>query len=216
MDLKEISSALAVALTFTLFVPYIRGILNGSLRPHYFSWLIWGGGTLTVAFAQLAGGAGIGAWPIGVSGLITIYIAVLAYRRRSYTVVTRADWMFLLAAASAFPAWYASADPLWAVVILTAADLIGFGPTIRRAYAQPYEESLHFFALGALRNLLVVVALEEYSVTTVLFPAAVGIACLLLALLLALRRRLLAPSTMNGRSAAGRDPVAPGRLDPQD
>jgi hypothetical protein len=46
-----------------------------------------------------------------------------------------------------------------------------------------------FFAMGAVRNSLVILALEHYSVTTVLFPAAVGAGCIAFVALLAWRRR---------------------------
>ena len=189
---KELLSGAAIALTFVLFVPYIRGIWRGTIRPHVLSWLIWGLGTFIVFLAQLAGHGGVGAWPIGVSALITLYIALLAYVKRGDLKVTRTDWAFFVAAVSALPLWFATSDPVWAILLLTLADLIGFGPTVRKAYDHPHEESLLFFSLGAVRNLLVVLALEHYSMTTVLFPAAIGLACLLLSLMLALRRRAIA------------------------
>jgi hypothetical protein len=189
---KELLSAIAIALTFALFFPYIRSIQRGETKPHVFSWVIWGLGTLIVAFAQLAGRGGLGAWVIGVSGLITIYIALLAYLKRGDTFITPTDWAFLGAALCALPCWFLTSDPLWAVVTLTLVDLLGFGPTIRKAYARPHDESVSFFALAAVRNLLVILALEHYSLTTVLFPAAVGLACLCLALLLTYWRYSLA------------------------
>lgn len=190
---KEILSAAAVVLTFALFVPYIRNILNGSIRPHVFSWIVWGLGTFSVFLAQLAGHAGIGAWPIGVSGVISFGIALLAWLKRGDTVITRSDWAFLAAALSAFPAWLLTDNPLWAVVILTFADLAGFGPTVRKGWGYPHQESALFFGLVALRNLLVVLALEYYSLTTALFPAAVGLAGLLVCAMLVIRRRTLLP-----------------------
>jgi hypothetical protein len=42
LPIKELLSAVAIALTFALFVPYVRGILRGDLKPHVFSWVIWG------------------------------------------------------------------------------------------------------------------------------------------------------------------------------
>lgn len=102
-------------------------------------------GTLTVFFAQLAGQGGIGAWPIGVSGVITSYIALLAYLQRADTHITRADWLFFFAALSALPFWFFTSNPLWAVVSLTVVDVLGFGPTVRKAYRHPHEESAKFF-----------------------------------------------------------------------
>ena len=189
MPYKELLSGLAIALTLIAFIPYIRLILNETIKPHVFSWVIWGVTTFVVFLAQLDANAGVGAWPIGVSGCITIFIAVLAYLKRADISITRIDWLFFISALSSLPFWYFTSDPLWAVIILTLVDLLGFGPTIRKAYFQPHSESLLFFSLFATRNMLVVLALESYSWTTVLFPAAIAIACLLLITLIAYRRQ---------------------------
>ena len=206
--LKEAASAVAFALTFALFIPYIRSIRRGETVPHVFSWVVWTFGTFVVFAAQLAGGAGIGAWPIGLSACITGYVALLAYRLRADVRIDGHDWVLFTLAVLALPAWALAADPLWAVIFLTTADLLGFGPTLRKAYVRPFEEHLGFFAIGGLRNAFVIVALEHYSLTTALFPAAVGLACLLVALFIALRRAGMR------RAGLGRRVDAGGSLEP--
>lgn len=188
---KEILSAIAILLTLVAFAPYLYAILRGATRPHVFSWVTWGVTTFVVFLAQLEAKGGVGAWPIGVSGVITIFIACLAYAKRSEISITKTDWMFFASAMSSLPLWYLTADPLWAVVVLTAVDVLGFGPTLRKAYSYPHSESLLFFALFAARNLLVIMALEHYSLTTVLFPATTGMACIVLITMLSYRRRAL-------------------------
>jgi hypothetical protein len=187
--IKELLSAAAIVLTFAIFVPYIRSIRQGLTKPHVFSWVIWALGTFVVFLAQLAGSAGVGAWPIGVSGLITAYIAVLAYSKQADTAITRLDWVFFVAALAAVPCWFLTSDPLSAVLILTGVDLAGFGPTFRSAYARPYDERIGFYSLAAVRNLLAILALERYSLTTLLFPAAVGVACVAFVAMVAYRRK---------------------------
>src|SRR4030067_1366019 len=173
---KEILSAIAIALTFAAFVPFIRAVLSGTTKPHVFSWVIWGSTTFVVFLAQIEGKGGVGAWPIGVSGSITIFIAFLAYVKRADITITKTDWLFFVSAMSSLPLWYLTSDPLWSVVVLTAVDVLGVGPTGREAYRFPHSESLLFFALFTARNLLVILALENYSVTTVLFPGAIAAA----------------------------------------
>lgn len=185
---KDLLSALAIALTFIAFAPYIRGILKEQIRPHLFSWVIWSTTTLIVFLATLQGGGGVGAWPIALSGLITLYIALLAYRHRGDRAITRLDWSFFIAALGALPAWYISANPLWAVVVLTTVDLLGFGPTLRKAYHHPHEEGVALFAIYSVRNLLVIGAMEQYSLTTILFPAAIALACIAVIALVVWRR----------------------------
>ena len=187
---KELLSFIAIALTFIAFLPYIRSILSGKTKPHVFSWVIWGSTTFVVFLAQLADKGGAGAWPIGVSGIITIYVALLAYINKSDSTITRKDWLFFISAMTALPLWYFTSDPLWAVVILTTVDVVGFGPTFRKAYGHPFEEHLTFFVLVATRNLISIMALEHYSLTTILFPAVTALACLAFILMVAYRRRM--------------------------
>lgn len=188
---KEFLSAIAIALTILAFFPYIRSILKQETRPHVFSWVIWGSTTFIVFLAQLKDGGGAGAWPIGVSGLITIYVAFVAYLKKSDKTITIIDWCFFLSAMASLPAWYLTSDPLWAVVILTVVDVLGFGPTVRKAYVHPFEENLTFFSIIMVRNLIVIMAMEYYSLTTVLFPAVIAVACLTLIAIVMLRRRVL-------------------------
>jgi hypothetical protein len=189
---KEIFSLIAIVITFLAFFPYIRSIINNSIKPHVFSWVIWGSTTFIVFLAQLKDHGGVGAWPIGFSASITILIAFLAFAKRADVNITATDWLFFIAAMSSLPIWYFSSEPLWAVVMLTTVDVLGFGPTIRKAYEHPYSESLLFFFLFTIRNFCVILALEHYSLTTVLFPAAIMVASLSLLIMVSYRRRAVA------------------------
>jgi hypothetical protein len=191
MFYKETFSLIAIAITLTAFIPYIREIFRGTIRPHIFSWVIWGVTTLLIFLAQLEDNGGAGTWPIGVSASITIFIAYLAYVKRADVTITRADWLFFIVALLSLPLWYWTADPLWAVILLTAIDVAGFGPTVRKAYQFPYSESLLFFGLFMLRNVLVMLALENLTLTTLLFPAVMLILCILMMAMIAYRRRVL-------------------------
>jgi len=188
---KEIISAIAIVLTLVAFLPYVLAIISGRTKPHVFSWIIWGSTTFVVFLAQVEAKGGVGAWPIGISGIITLWIALLAYLKRADISITKIDWLFFVSALSSLPLWYLSADPLWAVIVLTVVDILGFAPTLRKAYYAPYTEPLLFYALFAVRNMLVILALEFYSVTTVLFPAAIAIACVALMLVITIRREHL-------------------------
>lgn len=192
MSLKDALGTFATALVVLAYLPYLRAIVRGRTRPHVFSWVIWSVTTLTVFVAQLHSGAGAGAWPTGVSGVLTLTVAGLAFLRRADNTITRADWAFLGGAAASLPAWHLTADPLWAVVILTTVDLLGFGPTLRKGYRLPHEEHLGFFGLVAASNVMVLAALERYTLATVLFPAAIGLGCVGLLVLVGIRRRAAA------------------------
>ena len=189
---REIFSVIAIAITFIAFGPYLWAIWRGTNRPHVFSWVIWALVTLVVFFAQLAGGGGVGAWPTAVSGVVTIVAAVMAWMKRGEATITRLDWAFLAGALAALPAWALSSDPLAAVIVLTVVDLLGFGPSFRKAFMAPGEEHIGLYSFGILRNIVHIAALEQLNFTTVLYPAAVFAACIVFVGYVLARRRALA------------------------
>ena len=141
--------------------------------------------------AQLVGGAGVGAWPLIISGIITLGIAVLAYQKRADISITTLDIVSFAAALLSLPIWYITSNPLWAVFILTGINTMAFIPTFRKSYSKPFEESLSFFAIISLRNAVSIMALEYYSFTTVLFPLVIGLESLFLVVMVFIRRRLM-------------------------
>lgn len=190
MTLIQWAGIAAVLLTVGAYVPYIKSIRAGQVKPHFFSWLIWSLTTTIVFFAQEAADGGAGAWSTGVSAVITIYVAWLALVLRSDLTNTKTDWGFLITALLSLPAWFLTEDPLWSVVILTLVDGLGFGPTLRKVWYKPHEESMLFYLLFAVRSALSVIALESRTLTTVLFPAVMVVACVLVCGLLWWRRRM--------------------------
>jgi hypothetical protein len=187
-DYKIVLAVLATVLTVVAFVPYLRSIQRGHTRPHVFSWIIWGINTGIAFLAVLAERGGAGAWPIGFSCVVTLFVAALAYIKRADVSITRADWLFFIAALAAIPVWWMADDPLWAVVLITVIELLGFGPTFRKCWHQPHSESMTFLAILIARNVLIVAALERHLLTTLLFPVAMAAACGLLITIMLWRR----------------------------
>lgn len=175
---KEMLGDIATLLTFVAFGPYVIAALRGKVRPHVFSWVIWTLTTVVVFFAQLQADGGEGAWSIGWGGAITAGVAVIAFMKKSDLSVHASDWFFFATALGSLPLWYLTANPMLSVILLTGIDLLGFGPTLRSAWRNPYQEQITFYALYVVRNVFSFAALESYSVTTWLFPVVIGAACL--------------------------------------
>jgi hypothetical protein len=191
MNFYQAMGLFSVALAVASFAPYIIQIRSGTMKPHVFSWIIWSISTAVVYFAQVVADGGPGAWPTGVSGLMTMYVTWLAWSKASDIEITKSDWGFLGAALVSLPAWYITSDPLWAVVILTTIDLLGFGPTIRKLYQNPYEESVLFYLMFTVRSAVSILALESLNMTTLLFPIAMVVSCGAVCVLLLWRRQAL-------------------------
>lgn len=186
--MKTIFGGLAMLLAVIAYIPYVQGILRETYRPHVFSWIIWGVTTTIVFWAQWLSGAGVGSWPAAFAGAVNFAIAGLAFAKGGHRDITTTDWVFFLLAISAIPLWLVSNHAVYAVVTLTCVDILGFGPTLRKAYDNPERESRAFFMLFFASNALILLALEHYSLATMLFPLCVGSACVLVVAILSWRR----------------------------
>ena len=189
MIYKEWFTFLATTLTIIGFFPYIRSIMKKETKPHVFSWIIWGLTTCLVFAAQLTAGGGIGSWPTGFSGLLSLYIAALAYMHKSDIHINKTDWLCLIGAFAAMGIWSLTADPFWAVLLLTIIDTLGFLPTLRKSYHDPFNENMTMYVILFFRNILGMLALEIYSPTTLLFPVVMSMSIVLAVPLILWRRR---------------------------
>lgn len=194
---KPLFSILATMLTVLAYLPYVYSIFQGKTRPHVFTWIIWGLATGIAFLVTLAEHGGAGAWPIGFSAAVSLFVAVVAYVKRADISITRMDWLFFIAALVAMPVWRVADDPLWAVMLITLIELLGFGPTMRKAWFLPYSESMSFLAILVVRNMLIIAALGQYSLTIVLFPGVAAVACLVLIVIMVWRRPQVAPVPPN-------------------
>lgn len=189
IEIKDLIGIIAIVLTFIGYVPYIRDIFKGKTKPHIYSWFLWGFVT-TIAFAlQLSGGAGIGAYVTLAAAVLCIVVFILGLRLKGKRDITLSDTLFLLLAFVALFLWLVAKQPVLSAILVTATDLLGFAPTIRKSWNNPHSETLSFYLLNSLRFLLAVLALQQYSIITALYPITWMIANGLFGVLLMIRRR---------------------------
>ena len=148
---------------------YFADIFRGKTHPHAFSWLIWGTISSIGFAAQVAEGAGPGSWARGF-GAATCFILVVLGFLKGEKNITRGDWVTLVVALSAIPLWIMTDTPFWSVIIVCFIDTIGYAPTVRKSWSKPHGElavSYLFSCLGAGFSL---VAIEQYTPSTWLYP----------------------------------------------
>jgi hypothetical protein len=194
MATETTAALVACGITLAIFIPYLGRVRSGQIRPRPASWLVWASSTILVSGGQALAGAGIGAVPILLSGLLSGAVAILALRRArqrpDLPASTTGDRWCLIIALACLPLWALTGDPLWSVLILTGIDLVGFIPTLRAVWRAPHQESPLLFLAFAVRNAIAIVALASHNLTTTVFPAVIGAACLLTALVVLARRQV--------------------------
>lgn len=191
MPLNEIFSFAGMFLSVYCLIPYYRGILAHKTQPHVFSWLIFGIITAIAAAVQFAEGGGPGTWVVALNACLCLSVVVLALRfgQRDIRPV---DWVTLAAALISIPVWLLADNPVLAVFILLAIEAFAYFPTIRKSWHKPHEEVVQTWLLGSVTFCLAVLALNHYEFTTVAYPAFVSAVNLGLALMLLIRRRVMA------------------------
>ena len=190
MSGKEIFGFLSVLLTLLAFLPYIFSTIKNHTRPHLFTWIVWGFTAGISSAAQYSDNAGEGAWAAMVGAFFCFSIAVLAVRHGEKSI-TRSDWISFFGALAAIPLWYVTKNALSAAIMVAAADALGFYPTFRKSYTKPHEELAFKYIIEAIRFLLACFAIENYSLTTLLYPLYVILSNTSFVLMLLWRRHRL-------------------------
>lgn len=188
MDYKIVLAVFSVLMTLVGYSYYFRDLFAGKTKPHAFSWLVWASLTAIAFAGQVSDNAGPGAWVTAVTATISFIIFGLAIKIGEKDI-TKSDMLSLGAAVFALLLWFFTKDPLLSVIIITIVDFLGFLPTIRKSCAKPYEETLIHYVLAGLKFVLAILALENYSLVTWLYPASLVAANLFFVVMLVMRRK---------------------------
>lgn len=185
---KEISGLLATVLSFTSYGIYIAGILKGQVKPHFFTWLIWGLLMSIDAAVKLAANAGTGSYVTVLAAVITMIIAAFAFFHGDKERA-KSDWAALIAALAAIPLWLLTDDPLLSVILISAIDAAAFYPTFRKSWLKPEDESISAYALVGVMFVFVIAALDVRNLVTLLYPGTIVTLNILLIAMIAWRRK---------------------------
>lgn len=187
--MKPALAAVATLIAIYSYIPYFRDIFRHRTKPHAFSWFIWFTLTAIGFAAQLSDNGGPGAWVTGFTALVSffIFLAAVWWGERD---ITLSDWICLAGALLAIGFWAVTETPLLSVVLITVIDAIGFIPTFRKSYHKPHEETMQTFALSAVKHVLAIMALNNYSIVTILYPASLVIMNGLFVSMLIKRRKI--------------------------
>ena len=186
--MKEILGAIAVILAIAQAIPYIIDIFKGKTKPHLYTYLIWSIVTALAFLGQFAAGGGPGSWTTGIMAVITIGVLLLCFKYGTADI-TLLDGVFLIGAIIAIIPWWLTKDPTLSVILATLIDVLAFLPTIRKTYRDPSTETLISYISNLLRHPISIFALTIYSLTTVIYPAALFVMNAVLVLVIVVRRR---------------------------
>ena len=176
MEVKIILGVIAVVVGLLGYVFYIRGIIKGEVKPHAFTWSVWGILTSIAFFAQMVDGGGPGSWVTGATALMSFLFAAVGLGASSRIYIQKDDWLLFAFTLLAIPVWYFTDSPLWAVILITVIDAVAFAPTFRKAYYHPQTENAWTYLFSGAKFVVGIFALESFTTVTVLYPASLVLA----------------------------------------
>ena len=138
MPYKEIVGTITLILVLISYIPYIRDIILGKTKPHFFSWLIWFILTTVGFFIQIQNGAGAGAWFNGLMIFICGFIMINGFTKGKKEIMP-VDYISLLLALIAVYLWLIVKDQTLSIILVILADFFGFVPTLRKMYIYPSQ-----------------------------------------------------------------------------
>ena len=206
MTFQDLMGALAVAIAIVAYAIYVWQTLRGETRPHPLSWLIFGILTGTGYLVQLDQAAGPGSWVMGITTVVCLLLCVMSFWKGERAFPWY-EWAFLVAAAIIFGFYLWSRQPALSAVLASAVNVLGFGPTLTKAWARPHSDSVTTFCLNGIKFVPSFFALDVISVATCALPATLVVANLAVALVIYARRssRLLSPESGADEQSRSRD-----------
>lgn len=171
-------------------LPYLRDMFRGQTQPHAYTWLIWSITQGTAVAGLWHGKGGWGVLPLLV-GTVTTFLVFLLSLKLGTRNITKGDTVILIAALLAIAVWWRLHDPVLSVLMVSVIDVVGYFPSFRKTFQEPWSETPFSWFIFALVNLFAIAALSAYNFLTVFYIVSITTANLTLLAICLLRRKIV-------------------------
>lgn len=161
------------------------------VQPHPLSWFLWGLVTGVAYLVQRERGAAAGSWVTGFTSCVCFLIGGFSFVKHTWRF-SMFDKISVWFGIGVLVFYIFSRNLTHSAILATSVDVVGYLPTIKKAWTDPHKDSVTSFSLNSLKFVPALLALESYSIATWLYPATLVIVNGAVAALLLVRRRKLA------------------------
>lgn len=186
---KIIFGILAASVTVISYFPYLRDVFKGKTKPHAYTWLIWSITQSIAVFGILSGQGGSPATyglVIGAALCFVVFILSLKYGTKDITLF---DSVILTVALISIFVWIKLNNLTLAVIIISVIDFLGYVPSFRKSYKDPYSETVLAWLGFIMSGIFGILALNEYNLLTLTYVLTITLANIILVLICLLRRK---------------------------
>jgi hypothetical protein len=179
----------AAALNLAGGASYLRATLNGTIRPHRITWLLWAAPPLIVFGAQVTSGVGIQALLALSIGLVPLLVFLAALRQKGEPwPLGVGDYLCGALSLLAVALWAVTSNADLAILLSIVADLLAGLPTLAKAYTAPDSENQTIFVCTCLGAAIVLATIDRWSFAEAAFPLWIFLFTLVFVAVLRIRR----------------------------
>lgn len=177
--MKTILTIIATVIGLAGFFPYLKDIFLHRTKPHSYTWLIWALTQGTAVAGIWYGGGGWGGLNLALGTLMVVVVFLFSLKYGTKNI-TKSDTVVLIAAVGAIIVWWQLQQPVLAVLMVSAIDALGYIPSLRKSYQEPWSETIASWLMFAVSDIIALFALEAYNVLTMSYLITITAANILL------------------------------------
>jgi hypothetical protein len=194
MTLKIFFGSLSLIVALVSFAPYLKDILARKTTPHMYSWLVWTILQATATIAILRENLFWSALGVAALGLVSGIVFLLSFKYGTKNITTF-DTACLIGALIAIGIWVFAHNVTLSIILITIIDFVGFLPTYRKGYEEPYSETIFLYVCSAFSNFFSFLSLTQYSIESSLYVVSLVVSNVIFVSIVFTRRRLLSQET---------------------
>ncbi len=190
LDYRLIFSVIASLTTIVAYYPYIRDIFLWRTKPHLYTWLIWMITTWTATIALWFGKWGFSMISMTIMFILVTLVVLLSFKYGTKDI-TKRDTFVLIMALISILIWWQLNNPILAIIMISIIDFLGYIPTYRKSWNNPYEETILFWWTMIIVYSLTFFSNKEFNLLTTIYILTIITANIILFVELFLRRKVL-------------------------
>jgi len=175
MEIKVVLGILAAIIGGVAYLPYLKDIFALKTKPHAYTWLIWFITNSIALAGVLFGGGSWGSSSLVIFTLLILIVFLYSLKYGSKNITT-SDTIILILDFIAVLIWWRLNQPILSILMITAIDVCGYIPSIRKTFVDPWSETPVAWILFAVSNLISILALSKYNLLTTTYLAAIMVA----------------------------------------
>ena len=143
-----VAGLVAACLSILAYLPYMHGMLRGTIRPLRATWLIWAVLSALSASANWAEGATVSMAFVGLQAGFTSLIFLFSLKYGMGSLVRPPDLWIVAIAGCGIALWWVTSSALWALGLSLSVSALGGVATLLKTYKAPATESVTCWAIA--------------------------------------------------------------------